>query len=53
MLSYGFVGLSFLTIVLLMIDFKAVACVFSAITFGMCYSSLFPLLLAIPLDYNL
>lgn len=26
---------------------------FSAVMFGMCYSSMFPLLLAIPSDYNM
>jgi len=53
LLGYGFVMMSLVTIVLLMIDYKSVACVFSAIMFGMCYSSMFPLLLAIPSEYNL
>lgn len=52
-LGYGFVVMSSVTILLLMIDYKGLACVFSAISFGMCYSSMFPLLLAIPSEYNL
>jgi hypothetical protein len=53
MLSYGFVIFSTSTIALLLIGYKSLACMFSAIMFGMCYSSMFPLLLAIPTEYNL
>lgn len=53
MLSYMFVFFSLVTIFMLFADYKAFACIFSAIMFGMCYSSMFPLLLAIPNEYNL
>jgi hypothetical protein len=53
LLGYGYVGFSFITLLMIYADYKAAACTFSAIMFGMCFSSMFPLLLAIPTDYNL
>lgn len=52
-LSYMFVCFSLITILMLIAQYKALACIFSAVMFGMCYSSMFPLLLAIPNEYDL
>ncbi len=52
-LGYAFIVSSILTTLLIWADYQSIACVFSAITFGMCYSSMFPLLFALPNEYNL
>lgn len=50
---YSFVFVGIMTLVFIFLDLKNFACIFSSSTFGICLSSLFPLLLAIPNEYNL
>jgi hypothetical protein len=47
-LAYSLLGLCIITIYLIIIDKKSAAAMFGAITYGACFSSMFPLLLAIP-----
>ena len=47
--------MAFVAVSMLMIfsDQATSACTLSSITFGMCFSAMYPLLLSLPLDYNL
>jgi hypothetical protein len=53
LLGYSLMVFIIISTLLVMFDYKQFGCYFSAITLGMCYSSMFPLLLAIPTEYNL
>lgn len=49
-LLMAFVAIS---LILISSDLIVNACVLSSITFGMCFSAMYPLFLSLPLDYNL
>lgn len=42
-----------ISIVLIKLDFVMAACYFSSLTFGMCFSPMFPLLMTVHTEYNL
>lgn len=52
-LSYGYLSSSFIAILLIVFNMKSNVPIFSAFTFGICYSLLYPLLMATPAEYNL
>ena len=53
MFIYAFFFAGIITLILIYFGYKNMACITSAFCFGICLSSLFPLLLAIPNEYNL